>query len=54
MNTYYILEDNFERLEKKLARIQNKCNKYNYTFHYKKMEPVYREITPEDGRKITC
>lgn len=54
MQTYYILEDNLERLEKKLARIQNKCSKYDYTFHYKKMEPVYREITPEDGRKITC
>lgn len=54
MQTYYILEDNLERLEKKLARIQNKCNKHSYTFHYKKMEPVYREISDEGGIKTTA
>lgn len=52
MQTYYILEDNLERLEKKLARIQNKCNKYDYTFVYNKREPVFRETTQEDGLKI--
>lgn len=54
METYYILEDNLERLEKKLARIQNKCNKYSYTFHYTKHTPVFREITSDDGVKVTA
>lgn len=52
MQTYYILEDNLERLEKKLARIQNKCTKYNYTFHYSKHPAVVREFTYEDGQKV--
>ena len=30
--TYFIHEDNMERLEKKLKRIQSKCEKYNCHF----------------------
>lgn len=31
---YSIYEENMTRLEKKLTRIQNKCNKYGCSFHY--------------------
>lgn len=54
METYYILEDNLERLEKKLARIQNKCNAYDYKFHYKKGRPVFRDLTLDDGSTVSA
>lgn len=42
---YRIYEENMERLEKKLTRIKNKCNKYGCDFHY---EIVGEEFSKQD------
>lgn len=47
MTTYYILEENLERLQKQLKTIENKCKKYNahFAFNILDEEPQYREVT---------
>lgn len=52
--TYSIYEGNFERLEKKLATIKNKCSKYGCEFHYAQVGEEFRTITTEEGEKITA
>lgn len=42
---YRIYEENMERLEKKLTKIRNKCNKYGCDFHY---EIVGEEFSKKD------
>ena len=43
MNTYRILEDNMDRLQKKLTRIRTKCNKYGCDFVYREVGVEYSE-----------
>lgn len=47
--TYKIFEGNLERLEKKLNRISDKCNKYGCEFHYEQVGEVFEEHKDEDG-----
>jgi len=54
MNTYLILEDNMERLQKKLTRIRTKCNKYGCDFVYREVSEEFKEVKNEDGSKQTC
>lgn len=51
---YAIYEGNMERLEKKLARIMNKCSAYGCEFHYEKVGEEYREMAEPCGRKHTA
>lgn len=51
---YAIYEGNIERLEKKLATIQNKCNKYGCEFTYKQAGDEFRTVTTEEGEDITA
>lgn len=51
---YKIFEENMERLEKKLARIANKCKKYGNDFHYEVMGEEYIEQQDEHGGYYTA
>lgn len=51
MAQYAIFEGNMERLQKKINRIRNKCNKYGCDFHYAEVGEEYRELTDDKGRK---
>ena len=53
MMEYAIYEENLERLEKKLATIQNKCSKYGCEFTYKQTGEEFRTITNENGERVT-
>lgn len=48
---YAIFEGNMERLEKKMARIQNKCRKYGCDFRFELAGEEFRELKDEDGEK---
>lgn len=48
---YKIFEANMERLEKKLTRIANKCQKYGNDFTYEKVGEEYQEQKDEYGNK---
>lgn len=52
--TYFIHEDNMERLEKKLQRIKRKCEKYNCYFEYHELGETYREVVLSTGFKETA
>ncbi len=43
--TYAILEGNMERLEKKLTRIEKKCQKYGCQFHFKVVGEEHRKLS---------
>lgn len=50
---YSIYEGNMERLEKKLKRIENKCNRYGNTdFKFEIIGTEYKEIELGNGKKI--
>lgn len=50
---YSIFEENLERLEKKLIRIQNKCKKYGADFHYEVVGEEFRDLgSEEEGPKM--
>lgn len=52
MNTYRILEDNMDRLQKKLTRIRTKCNKYGCDFVYNELGEEFNEVVdPTTGYK---
>lgn len=52
---YKILEENMDRLEKKLNRIVAKCKKYGNEFVYEKAGEEYAEYKDENGSKyINC
>ncbi len=44
MNTYRILEDNMDRLQKKLTRIRTKCHKYGCDFVYREVGEEFNEV----------
>ena len=46
---YPIYEGNLERLRKKMARIQNKCRKYNTDFRYEEVGEEFRKLKDYDG-----
>ena len=54
MSTFYIHEANLERLEKKLATIQSKCNKNQFNFKYEKVGEEFVETEAADGTKYTA
>lgn len=47
MKKYEIYEGNFERLTKKLQRIENKCKKYGCAFHFEQVGEAFHEVTDE-------
>lgn len=47
MERYEIYEGNFERLQKKLARIENKCKAYGCTFYFKEVGETFKEVKDE-------
>lgn len=49
---YSIYEGNMERLEKKLTRIQNKCNKYGVDFHFEVLGEEFKKVEDESGHMI--
>lgn len=51
--TYAIFEGNMERLEKKLARISNKCAKYGCEFKFNEVGEEFREVKDEAGQVQT-
>ena len=51
---YEIFEGNMERLEKKLNRIANKCNKYGCEFKYEQVGETFREIKDDKGNVIVA
>lgn len=50
--TYEIFEGNMEKLEKKMAHIQNKCGRFGCEFSYEQTGEVFREV--RDGKDGTC
>lgn len=54
MNTYRILEDNMERLQKKLTRIRTKCKKYGCDFVYNEVGEEFLDVVDDYGMKHTC
>lgn len=52
MNTYFIHEDNIDRLEAKLLRIQHKCQKYGLDFHYNKLGETFKEVKNDAGQFV--
>lgn len=54
MARYDIFEGNMERLEKKLTRIANKCEKYGCSFHYSKVGETFRTMEDENGIPYTA
>lgn len=53
MNTYLILEDNMERLQKKLTRIRTKCNKYGCDFYYAEIGEEFHTWKDSEGAEHT-
>lgn len=51
---YAIFEGNMERLEKKLIRIKNKCDKYGIEFKYEKCGEEFRTLKDENGEDYTA
>lgn len=51
MNTYLILEDNMDRLQKKLGRIRTKCEKYGCDFYYKELGEQFRAWVDPEGQQ---
>ena len=49
---YSIFEENMERLEKKLIRIQNKCMKYGADFHYEVVGEEFKNVGTADEPKM--
>lgn len=49
---YAIFEENLDRLEAKLKRIENKCKKYGADFNYQVVGEEFREVGTEDGNVI--
>lgn len=54
MARYLIHESNFERLEKKLATIQKKCQKSHCEFKYEVVDTKYQNCKAEDGTEYTA
>lgn len=55
MEKYFILEDNLERLTKKVLSIKKKCEKYNVEFAFIPTGNIeYRSVTTCDGDTITA
>lgn len=52
MAQYKIYEGNIERLEQKLTRIQNKCNKFGCEFHYARVGEEYKEFVDDNNIKF--
>lgn len=50
---YKIFEANMERLEKKLKRIEAKCNKYGCEFHYQEIGETYETVHGLNGELAT-
>ncbi len=48
---YRILEDNMDRLTKKMTRIQNKCRKYGCDFTFEEVGEEFKEVEDEYGNK---
>lgn len=48
---YEIFEGNFERLEKKLNRIGNKCKKYGCDFCFSVIGETFREVIDESTKE---
>lgn len=56
MSQYLIHESNFERLEKKLKTIENKCNKYNIGFKFNVIGEEIKEVeidSPEGKETVS-
>lgn len=51
MNTYKIYEENLDRLQKKVTRIQNKCKKYGCDFHFAITGEEFKKVTDEYGKE---
>lgn len=51
---YAIYEGNMERLEKKMARIQNKCRKYGCDFRCEEVGEEFRELKDDNGCTYTA
>lgn len=49
---YAIFEGNLEKLEKKLVRVQNKCKKYNASFHYEVVGEEFRKVDTAEGQVV--
>lgn len=52
-NTYFVREENIDRLEKKLATIKKKCKATNCTFSYEIKGEKFEEVEGDDGTKYT-
>ena len=51
---YAIYEGNMERLDKKMARIQNKCRKYGCDFRCEEVGEEFRELKDDNGCTYTA
>ena len=49
---YDIFEGNMERLSKKLATIQKKCQKYGCEFHFQELGEIFKKVRDEETGKI--
>lgn len=54
MNTYLIREENMERLEKKLAAVQKKCNATKCSFHYEITNTIFKDCKDDNGNEYTA
>lgn len=50
---FAIYEGNMEKLTKKLNTIRKKCEKYGCTFNFEEVGEEFREVTLENGEKVT-
>lgn len=53
MSTFYIPEDNIDRLEKKIATIRNKCSKNQIDLRYEITGEKFETYEVDDGHKVT-
>lgn len=50
---YTIPEINIDKLERRINTLRKKCEKYNFDFHYEKLESVYKHFISPEGVKVT-
>lgn len=54
MAQYAIYEENFDRLQKKITTIANKCKKFGCEFKFEVVGSEIREVTDDEGNQRNC
>lgn len=54
MDQYAIYEENFDRLQKKITTIANKCRKFGCEFKFEVVGSEIRKVTDDEGNQRNC